>query len=107
MTSTMTSSASEAPDSPSGRWPRRRQRSRVARHRSLSLIGATDTNGLSLRNDFSPMPRTFIRSSIFLKPPFFWRYSMILAAVAGPMPGSVSSSALEAVFRLIGVDGPS
>jgi len=37
-------------------------------------------SGLSFRNVFSPMPRTFIRSSIFLKAPFFSRYSMMRAA---------------------------
>jgi hypothetical protein len=62
---------------------------------------------LSLRKLFSPTPRTFISSSIFLKPPFFCRYSMISCAVAGPMPGSVSSCSCVAVFRLTGASASS
>src|SRR3954467_12900431 len=55
---------------------------------------------------FSPTPRTFISSSIFLNGPFFWRYSTIRAAVFAPMPGSPSRSAGDAVFRLtMAVDG--
>src|SRR4051812_30663023 len=47
------------------------------------------------------MPFTFIRSSTFLNPPFFWRYSTMRSAVVLPTPGSVSSCAADAVFRLI------
>src|SRR5688572_13966586 len=53
------------------------------------------------------MPRTFIRSSTFLNPPFFCRYSRMRSAVAFPIPGSVSSCATVAVFRLIGPAGAS
>ena len=41
--------------------------------------------GFSLRKLFSPTPRTFIKSSTFLNPPSFWRYSMIRSAVLAPM----------------------
>jgi hypothetical protein len=81
------------------RASRRPCRSSAARHSDLAA--ATMTSGLSLRKLFSPIPRMFIRSSTFLKPPFFWRYSTIRAAVAGPMPGSSSSSAALAVLTLI------
>ena len=56
--------------------------------------------GFSLRKLFSPTPRTFINSSIFLNGPFFCRYSTMRAAVFAPMPGSPSRSLAEAVFRL-------
>jgi len=39
-------------------------------------------------------------SSIFLKPPFFCRYSTMRAAVAAPMPGRPSSCWAEAVLML-------
>ena len=61
--------------------------------------------GFSFRKAFSPIPFTFIRSSGFLKLPFFWRYSRIRCAAFAPMPGSVSSCACVAVFRLIGAIG--
>ena len=38
---------------------------------SLPFDAVTVTSGFSFRKLFSPMPRTFIRSSGFLKPPFF------------------------------------
>src|SRR5262249_49583525 len=66
----------------------------------VTRAAATVMSGLSLRKLFSPMPRTFIRSSGFLKLPFFCRYSMIRSAVALPMPGSASSCAAVAEFRL-------
>src|SRR3954466_10414393 len=50
------------------------------------------------------MPGTFISSSIFLKGPFFRRYSMIRAAVFGPIPGSASKSEADAVLRLMTTD---
>src|SRR5688572_27390740 len=61
-------------------------------------------SAFSLRKLASPTPRTFISSSIFLNPPFCCRYSTIRWAVAGPTPGSVSSSAIVAVFKFT-VDG--
>jgi len=48
----------------------------VARHGcylSPVLAATTVTSGLIFKNDFSPMPCTFISSSLFLKPPFFCR----------------------------------
>src|SRR5450759_347100 len=51
------------------------------------------------------MPFTFIRSSIFLNPPFFWRYSRMRWAAFGPTPGSDSSCACVAVLRLTGAVG--
>ena len=60
------------------------------------------SGAFSLRKLFSPMPLTFISSSTFLKPPFFLRYSTMRVAVAGPMPGSASSCASVAAFRLSG-----
>jgi hypothetical protein len=60
--------------------------------------------GFSFRKLFSPTPRTFIKSSIFLNDPFFCRYSRMRSAVDLPMPGNVSSCATLAVFRLIGAD---
>src|SRR5688572_13692213 len=77
---------------------------RTASYRSAFAV-ATVTSGLSFRKLFSPMPRTFIRSSGFLKPPFFCRYSMIRSATALPMPGSVSSCARLAVFRFTAAAG--
>src|SRR4051812_29553814 len=62
-------------------------------------------SGFSLRNVFSPIPLTFISSSIFLKLPFFWRYSRMRVAAAGPIFGSVRRSAADAVFRLTGLAG--
>src|ERR1051325_10958575 len=56
----------------------------------------------NLRKFFSPTPRTFISSSIFLNGPFFWRYSTMRAAVLAPMPGRLSSSPALAVLILIG-----
>ena len=47
------------------------------------------------------MPGTFMISSIFLKGPFFWRYSMIFWAVTGPISGRLSNSARVAVLMLI------
>ena len=47
--------------------------------------------GFNFRKLFSPTPLTFIRSSSFLNPPFFCRYSTIRSAVALPIPGSPSS----------------
>src|SRR6185503_15165149 len=61
--------------------------------------GVIVTSAFSLRKLASPIPRTFISSSIFLKPPFCCRYSTIRCAVAGPTPGSASSSAIVAVFK--------
>src|SRR5687768_7988037 len=70
----------------------------------LPLPDETVTSGFSFRKFFSPIPRTFIRSSIFLKPPLLSRYSRIRSAVDLPMPGSVSSWAIVAVFRFNGPD---
>ena len=39
-----------------------------------AFTGVTVIIGFSFRKLFSPMPRMFIRSSTFLKLPFFWRY---------------------------------
>jgi hypothetical protein len=64
------------------------------------LAVVTVTSGFILRKLVSPMPRMFIRSSTFLNPPFFSRYSMIRSAMALPTPGIVSSWAALAVFRL-------
>ena len=69
---------------------------------ALSVFGGTATSGFSLRKLFSPMPFTFIRSSIRLKLPLLVRYSRIRSAVLRPMPGSVSSCSSVAVLRLIG-----
>ena len=44
------------------------------------LLSPTVMSGFSFRKLFSPMPLTFISSSIFLKPPFFSRYSMMRCA---------------------------
>src|SRR5204863_9623741 len=76
----------------------------AARHdQSRSVLGVlTVTSVFNFRKFFSPMPRTFISSSGFLKPPFFCRYSTIRSAVALPMPGSASSCAAVAVLRLMG-----
>src|SRR5262249_24793486 len=63
--------------------------------------GATVICGFSLRKLFSPMPWTFISSSIFLNGPLLFRYSTIRSAVLGPMPGSAASSIADAVLRLI------
>ena len=57
----------------------------------VPFADATVTSGFSLRKLFSPIPRTFMRSSTFLKPPLFSRYSRIRSAVDLPMPGSVSN----------------
>src|SRR5687768_2278606 len=87
----------------------RRPRARHASAASSTQRGYSDfgvvtvINAFIFRKLFSPMPRTFIRSSTFLKPPFFCRYSRIRSAVDLPMPGRVSSWATLAVFRLIGV----
>ena len=51
------------------------------------------------------MPFTFIRSSTFLNPPLFWRYSTMRWAALWPMPGSDSRSAAVAVFRLTTASG--
>ena len=54
--------------------PARRQA--ALRYRSpagLSGFAARSTSGFNLRKLFSPMPLTFISSSIFLKPPLFCR----------------------------------
>ena len=40
-----------------------------------ALSTLTVTIGLSFKKLFSPIPFTFINSSIFLNPPFFWRWS--------------------------------
>src|SRR5512132_691114 len=53
-----------------------------------------------LPNSPSLMPRTFMMSSDDLKGPFALRYSMIACALTGPIPGSASSSACEAVLML-------
>ncbi len=81
----------------------------IAAHRTYCpadspFVVATVTRGFSFRKLFSPTPRTFIRSSTFLNDPFFCRYSRMRSAVDFPMPGSVSSCATLAVFRLIGAD---
>jgi hypothetical protein len=65
----------------------------------------TEMYGFSFRKFFSPMPFTFIRSSIFLKPPFFCRNSRMRCAAFAPIPGSDSSCAWVAVLRLTGVAG--
>src|ERR1041384_906424 len=62
----------------------------------------TVMSGFILRKLFSPTPLTFIRSSSFLKPPFFCRYSMMRSAIFGPTPGIVASCSAVAVFRLTG-----
>ena len=50
-------------------------------------------------NFLSPMPETFLISSIEEKDPFAWRYAMILAAVASPTPSrEVSSEALAVLM---------
>ena len=61
------------------------------------------TIGLSFRKAFSPIPLMFISSSTFLKPPFFCLCSTISCAVRAPIPGSFSSCAAVAVFKLIGL----
>src|SRR5262249_59147210 len=63
----------------------------------------TVTSGFSLRKFFSPIPLTFMRSSGFLNPPFFWRYSTIRSAMALPIPGRPSSCEALAVLRFTGV----
>jgi hypothetical protein len=64
-------------------------------------LGAeTVRRAFSLRKFFSPMPLTFIRSSIFLNGPFFWRYSRIRSAIFAPIPGRFSRSVADAVLRL-------
>jgi hypothetical protein len=50
------------------------------------------------------MPRTSSRSSTLAKRPLLSRWSMMAAAVAGPTPGSASSSSAVAVLRSIGPD---
>ena len=68
----------------------------------VAFGAVTVISAFIFRKLFSPMPRTFIKSSTFLKPPFFCRYSRIRSAVDFPIPGSVSSWATVAVFKLIG-----
>src|SRR5438034_458735 len=64
-------------------------------------IGVTVMRLFNFRKLFSPTPRTFMISSTFLNPPFFWRYWMMRSAVFGPIPGSVAICAAEAVLRLM------
>ena len=54
--------------------------------------------GRSLRNDFSPIPWMFIRSSSFLNGPFFSRYATMRCAMLGPMPGKASNWATVAAL---------
>src|SRR5262249_48757519 len=70
--------------------------------RSAVFGAPTVSCPFSLRKFFSPRPRTFITSSIFLNGPFFCRYSMMRAAIFGPTPGRPSSSVADAVLMLIG-----
>src|SRR5207247_11362154 len=65
-----------------------------------AFAAVTVTCDFSLRKFFSPTPRTFISSSIFLNGPFFCRYSTMRAAVFAPMPGRVCSSLAGAVLML-------
>jgi hypothetical protein len=58
-----------------------------------------------LSSSFSPMPFT-LRSSSGLLNGAFARCSTMACAFAGPMPGSVASSAAEAVFRFTRASGP-
>src|SRR6266550_1072333 len=67
------------------------------------LSAVTVMSGLSFRKLFSPMPLTFINSSIFLKLPFFCRYSTMRCAELAPTPGSVCSCAADAELRLTGL----
>jgi hypothetical protein len=46
-----------------------------------------------------------IISSIFLKGPFFWRYSTMRVAVRSPVPGSCCSSVAPAVLMLTMSEG--
>lgn len=55
----------------------------------------------NFKNFFSPMPRTFMRSSIRSKGPFFSRNSRMRFAVDVPMPGSSFRSSSVAWFKLI------
>src|SRR5213075_2234388 len=66
------------------------------------LAAVTVMSGFIFRKLFSPTPLTFIRSSTFLKPPFFWRYSTIRSAILGPTPGMLVSCSAVAVLRLTG-----
>ena len=68
--------------------------------RRAGLGAATVSCGFSLRKLFSPMPCTFINSSIFLNGPFFCRYAMIRSAVFAPTPGRISRSFADAVLML-------
>src|SRR5687768_11402102 len=69
--------------------------------RYSDFAAVTVISGFIFKKLFSPMPRTFIRSSTFLNPPFFCRYSRMRSAVVFPIPVSVSSCATVSVFVLI------
>lgn len=66
---------------------------------------STQMEPLLRSKSFSPMPGTFLRSSMREKRPLFSLKSTIAADFLGPMPLRASSSAAEALLMLIFADG--